>query len=120
MAILTVPGRVELAGNHTDHQHGRVLVSAIHLCIQADFTANSDSVIRLRSQKYGEMIIPLNQLSVRPPEFGTPVSMVRGVAAAFQDQGFPSEASTPPSLPRSQSASGSVLPLLSPCSSRGF
>ena len=88
MAILTVPGRVELAGNHTDHQHGRVLVSAIHLCIQADFTANSDSVIRLRSQKYGEMNIPLHQLSVRPPEFGTPVSMVRGVAAAFQDLGL--------------------------------
>ena len=44
LAILTVPGRVELAGNHTDHQHGRVLVSAVHLGIRADFAANSDSI----------------------------------------------------------------------------
>ena len=89
MAIITVPGRTELAGNHTDHQHGRVLVSAVHLSIQADFTANSDSVIRLRSQRYGELVISLNQLGVRPAEFGTPISLARGVAAAFQDLGLP-------------------------------
>ncbi len=88
MAILTVPGRTELAGNHTDHQHGRVLLSAIHLNIRADFTAISDSVIRLHSQRYGELSIPLNNLSVRPADFGTPRSLVRGVAAAFQDLGL--------------------------------
>ncbi|MBR6406597.1 MAG: galactokinase family protein, partial [Lachnospiraceae bacterium] len=39
LATLSVPGRTELAGNHTDHQRGRVLASAIHLNVQADFTA---------------------------------------------------------------------------------
>ena len=88
LAIITVPGRVELAGNHTDHQHGRVLVSAIHLNIRGDFTANSDSVIRIHSQRYGDLVIPLNHLEVRPAEFGTPTSLVRGVAAAFRDLGL--------------------------------
>ena len=88
MAILTVPGRTELAGNHTDHQQGRVLVSAVHLSIRADYTANSDSVIRLHSRQKEDIIVPLNQLAVRPAEFGTPVSLVRGVAAAFQDMGL--------------------------------
>ena len=88
MAILSVPGRTELAGNHTDHQHGRVLVSAIHLNIRADFSANSDSVIRVRSSQYDEVLVRINQLSVHPVEFGKPISLVRGVAAAFQNLGL--------------------------------
>lgn len=88
MAIIKVPGRTELAGNHTDHQHGRVLASAIHLNIQADFTANSDSVIRIRSDGYDPIMLRTGQLSVRPAEFGKPIALIRGVAAAFQDLGL--------------------------------
>ena len=88
MATLSVPGRTELAGNHTDHQRGRVLASAIHLNVQADFTANSDSVIRIHSKGYDPILFKTNQLSVRPAEFGKPVALARGVAAAFQDLGL--------------------------------
>ncbi len=88
MAILTVPGRTELAGNHTDHQLGRILASAIHLNIQAVFTASSSPVVRLRSEHYDPIEVRLNQLAVRPAEFGKPVSLVRGVLAAFQNLGL--------------------------------
>ena len=88
MAILTVPGRTELAGNHTDHQQGRVLASAIHLNIQAVFNASSSPVVHLHSTGYDPIEVKLNQLSVRPAEFGTPVSLVRGVLSAFQDLGL--------------------------------
>ena len=116
LATLSVPGRTELAGNHTDHQRGRVLASAIHLNIQADFTANSDSVIRIHSKGYDPILFKTNQLSVRPAEFGKPVALARGVAAAFQDLGlaiggFDAEVTT--SLPigagLSSSAAFSVL-----------
>ena len=116
MATLSVPGRTELAGNHTDHQRGRVLASAIHLNVQADFTANSDSVIRIHSKGYDPILFKTNQLSVRPAEFGKPVALARGVAAAFQDLGlaiggFDAEVTT--SLPigagLSSSAAFSVL-----------
>lgn len=116
MAILTVPGRTELSGNHTDHQHGRVLASAIHLNIQADYTANSDSVIRIKSSHYDEITVRLSQLTVRPAEFGKPVSLVRGVVAAFQNLGLEIggfDASVTSSLPigagLSSSAAFSVL-----------
>ncbi|MBQ9664361.1 MAG: galactokinase [Oscillospiraceae bacterium] len=88
MAILKVPGRTELAGNHTDHQHGRVLASAIHLNVQADYTANSDSIVRINSEGYDSITVKTSQLSVRPAEFGKPVSLVRGVLSAFQDLGL--------------------------------
>ena len=88
MATLTVPGRTELAGNHTDHQRGRVLVSAIHLNIRAVFSATSDSIVSIRSKGYDDISIRLSQLSVRPAEFGKPVALVRGVAAAFKNLGL--------------------------------
>ena len=88
MATLVVPGRTELAGNHTDHQNGRVLASAIHLSIQADFTANSDSVVRINSAGYDSIVVKTSQLAIRPAEFGKPVSLVRGVLSAFQDLGL--------------------------------
>ncbi len=88
MAILYVPGRTELAGNHTDHQHGRVLASTIQLKIRADYEANSDSVIRVHTESYGDISVRISQLSVRPPEFGKPAALVRGVASAFHDLGL--------------------------------
>ena len=116
MAILKVPGRVELAGNHTDHQQGRVLASAIHLNVRAEFTANPDSMIRVNSSRYEPISFRTNQLSVRPAEFGKPISLVRGVAAAFQDLGLNIggfDASVSTSLPigagLSSSAAFSVL-----------
>ena len=105
MAILSVPGRTELAGNHTDHQQGRVLASAIHLNVQADFTANSDSVIRIHSKGYDPILFKTSQLSIRPAEFGKPIALARGVAAAFQDLGL----SLPIGAGLSSSAAFSVL-----------
>ncbi|MBR4473216.1 MAG: galactokinase [Oscillospiraceae bacterium] len=88
MATLKVPGRIELAGNHTDHQLGRVLGSAIHLNIHAEYSANTDSTIRVFSTNYEPITLRTNQLSVRTAEFGKPISLVRGVAAAFRDLGL--------------------------------
>ena len=88
MATIKVPGRTELAGNHTDHQQGRMLASAIHLNVHADYAPNTDDVIRIHSADYDPITVRVNQLSVRPAEFGKPVSLVRGVAAAFSDLGL--------------------------------
>ena len=88
LSKLLVPGRTELAGNHTDHQQGRILASAIHLNIYAVFSANSDSIIRIHSDGYDDINLRTSQLSVRPAEFGKPIALVRGVAAAFKDLGL--------------------------------
>ncbi|MBR0160271.1 MAG: galactokinase [Oscillospiraceae bacterium] len=88
MAILTVPGRTELAGNHTDHQQGRALASAIHLNLRANFSASSSPVVHIKSKNIGDFSVRLSQLAVRPAEFGKSVSLVRGVLAAFQNLGL--------------------------------
>ena len=84
----SVSGRTELAGNHTDHQNGRILASTVHMGLTARVEGNSSDVIHVKTQAYGSLEVQLNQLSVRPREFGSPVALIRGVAAAFKDLGL--------------------------------
>lgn len=81
------PGRTELAGNHTDHQKGRVLASAVDKGIHARVEPNFDNVVRIRSAGFPDMNINLLDLDVHPEEFGSSAALVRGVAAAMYDIG---------------------------------
>ena len=83
-----VSGRTELAGNHTDHQNGRILASAIDLGITAVCQPNSRGVVRVDSEGYGPINIRISQLAVSPREFGTPDALVRGVLAGFDELGL--------------------------------
>ncbi len=84
----SVSGRTELAGNHTDHQNGRILASTIQMGLTARVEANDTGRIRIKSQGFGPREIQLSQLSVRPREFGTPEALMRGVAASYRELGL--------------------------------
>lgn len=82
------PGRTELGGNHTDHQHGKVLAAAIDLQSVAAVTPNSDGKIRVKSAGFAPCEVDLHDLVPNSAEFGTTVALVRGVAAGFAERGF--------------------------------
>ncbi len=79
------PGRTELAGNHTDHQKGRVLASAVDKGIYAEVEQNFDNIVRIRSEGFEDMEIDLLDLDIHPEEFGSSKALVRGVASAMFD-----------------------------------
>jgi len=81
-------GRTELAGNHTDHQRGRILASAVDLGLYAVCEANGSNTVRIVSDGFDPFEVKLNYLTARPSEFGTPKSLVRGVIAGFGDLGL--------------------------------
>ena len=54
VSLFSVPGRSEISGNHTDHNHGCVLAAAINLDIIAVAAKNDDGLVRLRSEGYSE------------------------------------------------------------------
>ena len=83
----SAPGRVELGGNHTDHQHGCVLAAAVDLETSADVRRTGGGSIRVLSEGYAPVEIPLRDLTPRPEECGTTAALVRGVAAAFAARG---------------------------------
>lgn len=87
MRRLFSPGRTELAGNHTDHQKGRVLAAAVDKGIRAEVEPNCGNIVRIKSQGFADMEINLLDLDVHPEEFGSSAALVRGAAAAMYDLG---------------------------------
>ncbi len=88
VALLSAPGRTELCGNHTDHQHGRVLAAAVSLDLIAAARPNGTDVMRLFSEGYGESSATLSGLAPVPEEGGTTAALLRGVAAALLRAGY--------------------------------
>lgn len=84
--ICSSSGRVELLGNHTDHNGGKVLSSAISLDTLAFFLPNNSDVVRIFSEGYGEIVANLTDLENN--ETGTTLSLVKGVAKWLIDNGF--------------------------------
>lgn len=83
----SAPGRTEISGNHTDHQHGCVLAAAVNLETVAEVRLNDSEVIRVQSEGYPVVEVNLNDLSVHEEEKNTTAALIRGVAAAFSQRG---------------------------------
>ena len=88
-ALFSAPGRTEIGGNHTDHQHGCVLCGSVDLDMLACAAPNGLREIRVYSEGYGASVVTLDDLSPRAEERGTTVSLVRGVAAGIAALGYP-------------------------------
>ena len=85
--FVSAPGRTELGGNHTDHNNGRVLAASVDLDCVALVSSNDNKAVDLYSGELDHHIkLDLNVLEPQTGEHGTPESLVRGVAAAFQGQ----------------------------------
>ena len=87
IAVFSAPGRTEIGGNHTDHQHGRVLTGSIDLDIIAAVAPNGENVIRMKGEGFPLDEVDLGDLEVHPEEYNQSVSILRGIAAWFARQG---------------------------------
>ncbi|MCI8869708.1 MAG: galactokinase [Lawsonibacter sp.] len=87
--LFSGPGRTELGGNHTDHQHGRVLCASVDLDMLCCAVPNGLRTVRIHSEGYPELEISLDDLSPKPQEENTSAALVRGVAAKIAALGHP-------------------------------
>ena len=85
--VFSAPGRTEIAGNHTDHQHGCVLAAAVDLETVAEVTLNGTDKICIQSEGYPDFSIDINELEINEKEKNTTVALVRGVVAGFANKG---------------------------------
>ena len=88
-ALFSAPGRTELGGNHTDHQHGHVLAAGVDLDILAAAAPNQSGMIRVQSQGYPLIVVDLHELAPKPEEENTSAALIRGVAARLSALGCP-------------------------------
>ncbi len=86
-AVYSGPGRTELGGNHTDHQHGRVLAASVNLDMLAVAAPNGTGTIRIWSEGYAPLEVELSSLTPQAGEEGTSAALIRGVAAQMAADG---------------------------------
>ena len=83
--FISAPGRTELGGNHTDHNNGRVLASAVDLDCVALVAPVTDTTVTLSHDDSAHLTtVDLKTLTPRNNEKGTPEALIRGVAAGLQ------------------------------------
>lgn len=86
--LISSPGRSEIGGNHTDHQHGHIVAAALKLDNVVLCKANNTNIINYYDPKFGETIVELNDLSIREEEKNTSASLIRGIAYRLQELGY--------------------------------
>ena len=86
--IYSAPGRSEVGGNHTDHQHGMVLATSINLDALAVVGASKDENIHVMSEGYDMVDVEIDDLEARHEEEGTTAALIRGVTADLKGKGY--------------------------------
>ena len=86
--IFSAPGRTEIGGNHTDHQHGCVLAAAVDLDILTAALPNGTEKIRILSEGFAPDEVDLTDLTIKEAEINTSAALIRGVAAKLTELGY--------------------------------
>lgn len=86
--LFSAPGRTEVGGNHTDHNHGRVLAAGINLDAAAAAAKNDENIVRVKSAGYDMDVVDLSDLSVHKNERGHSPALVRGMCQGFLNHGY--------------------------------
>lgn len=88
LSFVSAPGRTELGGNHTDHNHGKVLCAAVQNDTLAAVVPRDDGKVRIRSEGFDKRFdLDIADLQPRPSERGTSTALIRGVLAGLDEFG---------------------------------
>jgi len=88
LRIFSAPGRTEIGGNHTDHQHGRVLAGSLNLDVLGVSALNGTNKIRIKSEGYPMDEIDIDNISPDEALFGKSAALIKGVVAKFIEKGY--------------------------------
>ena len=87
-AIFSAPGRTEVGGNHTDHQHGEVLAASINKDAIAFAAPSNDDKVNILAEGFGKTYIDLSDLEMHEDEKGSTPALIRGVLKGIKDNGY--------------------------------
>lgn len=88
VCIFSAPGRSEIGGNHTDHQHGEVLAASINKDCIAIVKPTDDGMIRIKSEGYEMITISTADTEKQESEEETTLSLIKGVLAGIKERGY--------------------------------
>ncbi len=88
IALFSAPGRTEIGGNHTDHQHGCVIAGSVNLDVIAAVRLNGTNTVRVKSKGYKLDEIDLDDLDIHEEQYDKAISLIRGVIKKFTEKGY--------------------------------
>ena len=88
LCFFSAPGRTEIGGNHTDHNHGRCLAGAVNLDTIACVEKTDDGVIVVDSEGFPPITVKTDNLEIREKDFGTTLALIRGTAGVMKEMGY--------------------------------
>ena len=89
VSLLSVGGRSEISGNHTDHNYGRVIAASISLDVLAVAAKREDGTVRVQSEGFPEDIV--ESAAIDAPDkakFFTSAAIIAGMQKAFLNAGY--------------------------------
>lgn len=88
VALFSAPGRTEMGGNHTDHQHGCVLAAGVNIDVIAVAAPNGSDIVRIKSKGYDMDEVDVNDLDIKEEQYDKAIALIRGVIKKFADAGY--------------------------------
>lgn len=86
--VISSPGRAEILGNHTDHNHGKVMVAAINCDILCFVSPDASGKITIHSDGFSPIVTNVNDTEINEKQFGTSLALVKGVCAKIKSLGY--------------------------------
>lgn len=87
--LFSVGGRSEISGNHTDHNHGRVIAASVNLDILALAAPTENGEVRIKSEGFPEDVVPSGKCEeVDSSLYFTSASIIAGMQKAFLNAGY--------------------------------
>lgn len=81
-------GRLEILGNHTDHNNGLCLVSTASMGIKAAIKKRDDKIISIKSDGYDCFSFALDDISPLEKEKFTSIALTKGVVSKIKELGY--------------------------------
>lgn len=88
VSIFSSPGRSEISGNHTDHQHGMAVAAAVNMDVLCVAAKNSSHTVCVISEGYEPFRIDSRNLEIVKQEEGTTVALIKGILSGMKENGF--------------------------------
>ena len=88
VTIFSAPGRSEIGGNHTDHQHGEVLAASVNVDTIGVVCKTEDNQVTVISEGYDAITVRLEELELAETEKETTKALIKGVLSEMKRRGY--------------------------------
>ncbi|MCM1500000.1 MAG: galactokinase [Clostridium sp.] len=86
--IYSAPGRSEIGGNHTDHQHGEVLAASVNCDIIAVASVLPEPYVKVISDGFEQITVSLAEMNQKAEEKGSTAALIKGVLFGMKKRGY--------------------------------